>query len=63
MNTINEKYTRTFTTKERLLKSESYLQYRHMRHYIVRTESGRWTAMFIGMDSIPAGWGHFLVVS
>ncbi len=49
---LDDRYTRSYATREGLETSDYYAEVSHLRHVVCRTPSGRWTAIFIGADAI-----------
>ena len=55
---LNSKYVKSYATEEMLVKKMEEAGIRHYRHIVVRTPSGRWTALVIGFaqELLDAGW-------
>lgn len=49
---FGSKTTRTYSTEANLLNSDNYKKVQHLRHMVVRTPDGRWTAVFFGAECI-----------
>lgn len=47
---VEEKSTKTYATEEGLYKALTKLGVKDERFVVVRTDSGRWTALFLGFQ-------------
>lgn len=56
--------SRSYATKDRLVKAIENFEFDEHRHYIVRNEEGRWTAIFAASNDNPVQFAYagFLVI-
>lgn len=60
---LSEKHLRTYGTRERLVRAIEDRGVAHIRHLIVQTVEGRWTAIFSGhsQDGLAPAHVGFMV--
>lgn len=60
--TLVDDHRKTFITEANLIAFIDKVELAGIRHFRVRTETGRWTAIFYGPDATEAIFNGFLLV-